>query len=123
MVGAMMRLLPQHLLRLRMMLFRTEAETLERTMVEKRVLKEVEEEAETTSAGIANKRVILPVTVPILKFAGDAKRKATKRTNARNQPSVTTAEKKAMRQMNVLNQRNVVVVSRKVTRSLIVLNQ
>ena len=55
MVGAMMQLLPQHLLLLQMMWFRTEAETLERTMVEKRVLKEVEEEAETTSAGIANK--------------------------------------------------------------------
>merc|ERR1719228_2412340 len=118
-----MQLLPQHLLLLRMMWFRTVVETLEMTKVVKRVLKEVVEEAETTSAGIANKRVILPVTVPILKFAGDAKRKAIKRTNARSQPSVTTAEKKAMRQMNVLNQRNVVVVSRKVTRSLIVLNR
>jgi len=81
-----------------------------------KIPREVEEVVETTSVETANRKVILPVIAQTLKFAGDVKKKATKRMSVQSQPSATTADKKAMRRMNVLNQRSAVDVSRKDTR-------
>merc|ERR1719342_1546479 len=110
--GAMMLVNPLLLLRLLMMPSRTEVLKMK---VEK-IPREGEEVVETTSVETANRKVILPVIAQTLKFAGDVKKKATKRMSVQSQPSATTADKKAMRRMNVLNQRSAVDVSRKDTR-------